>query len=489
MKKTIKSILAIAIILCMVFTVVGCMQSDDGSDKVAANDDFFTNDEIVQNEGAQNNASTGNSATQSGGNPTTNTSSTGKDKDTSVPDENKVGGKSWKEVLASMPKKLRGTKIVLFNWNTPTEYTGAPAVIDEFTKQTGIKVEWKTIAYATYWTKIPAVVASGEGIPDVVRATGPIIEFMIPYDTLSAAKYDFTDEAWDQELMDLYTFNGKTYATSLKNTHVGGIGVMFYNKALIDKYELEDPYKLWKANKWTWDKYISMCREFADLTGLEGADGEGNMSRYLNAFGFQGTLHYDKKANKFVSNIKDKRFRTVVEELCGYYNEEQLFGFGGEPTFNASKALFSLGTAIHARNKNSYFGTLKAAGSLYVIPMPTIPGQKYYVPWGEAEAYAIPQGAPNAEAVPYFLRYFLDGANYELSTYFGNKQNLEVYNWLMSQPNKIYSYGMPGMGVRAEKESALEGAMPSDVYRIINSKSGIVDKYVDEYNANLKKLK
>lgn len=482
MKQTIKSLLAIAMIICMVFTVVGCDDAATGSEPVAAGDDFFT-DEITQNEGA-----TQNSDAQS----TVSDGKTDKDdkndKDKDIPTQNKIGGKSWKEVLASMPKKLRGTKLVMYNWNTPTEYTGAPAVMDEFTKQTGIKVEWRTIAYATYFTKLPALVASGENIPDLVRATGPIVEYMIPYEPLQNIKYDFSDEAWDQDIMDLYTFGGKTYATSLKNTHVGGIGIMFYNKALIDEHDFEDPYELWKAGKWNWDKYIEMCREYKDLTGNQGSNGEGNMSRYLNIFGFSGTLKYDGK--KFVSNVKDKKFRTTIEELCTLYNEEDLFGFGGEPTFNSGKALFSLGTAIHLRNKNSYFGNLKAAGTLRAIPMPSIPGQdKYYVPWGEAEAYAIAQGAPNSEAAPYFLRYFLDGANYELSTYFGNKQNLEVYNWCMSQKNKIYSYGMPGMGVHADKDKALELATSDQVNTIINSNSNVVDRYVKEYNDTLKKLK
>ncbi|MBR6565124.1 MAG: hypothetical protein IKK71_06790, partial [Clostridia bacterium] len=109
----------------------------------------------------------------------------------------------------------------------------------------------------------------------------------------------------------------------------------------------------------------------------------------------------------------------------------------------------------------------------------------------EAEAYAIANGAPNPEAVPYFLRYFLDGANYELSTYFCNEQNLEVYNYCMSQKNRKFVYTYPDCigGFRSVDPTSLMGQTSDQIKSYIDSKTGEVDKVVKEFNNTIKKIK
>lgn len=484
MKKTLKSILALAMVICMLFTVAGCGDANqDTSSKSSTNDDFFGETEVQGESTATQTSSKEDTSSQQ-------TQSTGKDSGskvtTTVPKENTIGGKSWKDVLASMPKKLRGTTLIMYNWNPATEYTGAPAVMDAFMKQTGIKVEWRTINYGQYFTKLPALISSGENIPDMVRMRGPVPSWIIYFQDLSKAKYDFTDEAWDQNLLKLYTFNGKQYAASLQNTHIGAVDLIFYNKEIIDKQDYEDPYKLWKAGKWTWEKYLSMVKQ-ANEDGFLGANGERMFTGYLSSRGISGAISYNGK--KYVSNWTNKDFLKVHQELGDLFQKDQLFHYGGEETFNAGKILFYTGTAVHMRKKNSYFGNLKAANTVYAVPYPTVKGQKkYYQGYGEAEAYGIPIGAKNPTAVPYFLRFFLDGANYELSTYFGNEQNLEVYNWCMNQKNKVYGYGYPEE-IGKINEEGIQCQTGAQMKSFIDANKGLVDKMVKEYNETAAKIK
>lgn len=479
MKNTLKSVLALAMVFCMLFTIVGCGDSNrEASSQQAAGEDFF-GDEVTQD---QKEDTSSDAVVSNGNGSTTN-------KDSYIPDENKIGGKSWKEVLASMPKKLSGTKLVMYNFNPAAEYTGAPAVIDSFTKQTGIKVEWKTINYNQYWTKLPALIASGENIPDLARLYSGEVKFLKCFQPLSAAKYDFTDEAWDKKMMKAYTYNGKAFATSLQNTHIGSINVMFYNKSLMKKHfkSSEDPYKLWKSGKWTWSKYIEMCKKYKEETGMPGSCGEGMFRAYLTCWGINGAVKFDGK--KFVSNMSDKKFLEIHQLLGDLYNKDALFAHGGVESFDKGNMLFSIGTAVHARKKNSYFGNLKATNNLYMVPMPEIDGQKkYYQGQGEAEAYGIVKGASNPEAVPYFLRYFLDGSNYELSSYFGNTQNLEVYNWCMNRENKIYIYGYP-VDMNKINNNGIQTQTGAAMKSYIDSNKGKVDKMVNEFNEVVSKLK
>ena len=493
MKNTLKSILALAMVICMILTVAGCGdKKKEAASDPAVDENFFT-ETTSQEDASTGDTSSQTSSTQSNQQSQQQSTAVGSGSTsssnkvtTTVPKENTIGGKSWKEVLAGMPKKLRGTSLIMYNWNPATEYTGAPAVMDAFMKQTGIKVEWRTINYSQYFTKLPALIASGENIPDMARTRGPIPSWVQNYEPLSISKYDFKDKAWDKNMMELYTFNGKAYCTTLQNTHIGSIDLIFYNKDIINKQNYEDPYKLWKAGKWTWEKYLSMVED-AKEDGFLGANGERMFTGYLSSRGISGAISYNGK--QYTSNWLKKDFLKAHQELGDLFNKDSMFHFGGEETFNAGKILFYTGTAVHMRKKNSYFGNLKAANTVYAVPYPTIKGQKkYYQGHGEAEAYGIPKGANNPEAVPYFLRYFLDGSNYELSTYFGNEQNLEVYNWCMNQKNKVYGYGYPS-GVGAIAEGGIQVQTGAQMKSFIDANKGLVDKMIKEYNDTAKKLK
>lgn len=486
MKQTLKSILAIMMILCMLFTVVGCGSNEnvDSDEQVAADDSFFT-DEATQNEKEETTSNDG--TTNDKGNNNKGDKNTGT---TVVPQENQVGGKSWKDVLASMPKKLRGKTITMYNWNTANEYTGAPEVIEKFTKQTGIKVKWQNVTFGNYFTKLTALVASGKNIPDVVRVRLDEFAMLKDLQPLSVAGYDFSDEAWDQSLMKLYTYGKNTYATSVQNTHLGSPNMMFYNKALIEKYDMEDPYQLWKAGKWTFNKYVEMCREFKGLVaeGTPITSGEGFFAVYAASYGLSGGYAYN--GQQFYNPLKETKFLEVHQLLGDFYNKEKLFDFGTHERMNNQGALFSIGIATHLRRKNSYYGKIKSANNLFVVPMPAIDGQStYYQGMGEAEAYAIPKGAPTPEAVPYFLRFFLDGANYSLSNYFCNEQNLEVYNWCMNQPNKVAIYRYPKCISSLDANTGLQAQTGAQMKTFIDSNYGAVDKAIKEYNDILATLK
>ena len=514
MKNTLKTIIALAMVICMLFTVAGCGdKGKETSSKQAVSDDFFadaqTQDEVTSTEtssntstGTQSNVTSNNNSNVTSNN-NSNTSSGGKTSSstqtsssttssgnitTTVPKENQVGGKSWKDVLASMPKKLRGTKLTMYNWNPATEYTGAPAVMEAFKKQTGIQVTWNTVSYSTYFTKLPAIIAAGENIPNMARIGYADLDFIQNMQPLSVSKYDFTDEAWDQTMMKNLTFGGKTYGTTLQNTHISGVYVMFYNKALIDKYNYEDPYKLWKAGKWNWDKFLEMCEDAKDDGMPFGAVGEGHAPSYVSSFGITN-LYYNGKM--MASNWNTPEWLKVNQEVGDLYNKDLLFGRGREETFDAGEVVFYVGTTVHARNKNSYFGDLKANKTLYFVPLPEHPElKKYYQGYGEIEAYGIPKGAKNVEAVPYFLRYFLDGANYTLDTYFGNKQNLEVYNWCMNQPNKVIHYGFESPNVVGSGENVgISYCTGAQVKNFIDANKGVNAQFLNEQNEILNKLK
>lgn len=231
MKNTLKTILSLLLALAMIFSMAACGNSGgaESTPTDAVDDDFFTDveNEVETSSQAQTSSEAGNKNSDETESAKPNTSS--KESSANGGSANKPDdSSSWKGMLDSMPKDLRGSKLVVVNWNPVSEYTGASAAIKEFEKQTGISVEWVTVEHSVYTTRLATMVASNNS-PDVVRTRTPNPAWLQSFQSIEAAKYDFSDKIWDQTLMKDYTVNGVTYATSLKGTHIGSVDMMFYN--------------------------------------------------------------------------------------------------------------------------------------------------------------------------------------------------------------------------------------------------------------------
>ncbi|MBR6509464.1 MAG: extracellular solute-binding protein [Clostridia bacterium] len=476
MKKLLKT-LAILLSIAMLFSVVGCGKTESKPTNVEDDDDYFT--ETIESIEVLGDSSTGTNS-----NSNTGSSGNGSGSNTGS------GEKKWKDILASMPSDLSNTTIEIFNWNPANEYTGAPKVIQEFTKQTGIKVKWTTENFDNYLNKLASRVAAGNS-PDLVRLRNPMPTSLTSIQPIDAMKFDFSDGAWDKWVMDSYTFNGKTFGVSLSGTHISSPIMLSYNKSLIRKYDLSDPYQLWKSNKWTYDAMINLCQEYKKEAGSDYAI--TGSSAEIALVGIAGTVKYDGK--KFVSAMNDADMLTGLQNYCDLSNNKKIYA----PTydtegFDANKVLMFICSGIHIRRMNSYFQNLKSSNSLGVVPLPPVSGTKNTTMFGELEAYGLAKGAKNPKAAPYFLRFFLDSANYDTTAFFANAQAKEVYESLMSSNNKVWSAGEadhekftkitdPGIG------KAIQNATSEQAKSVIDQIKPLVDNRVKNLNDILAKLK
>lgn len=477
MKKLLKT-LAILLSVAMLFAMAGCGETKTKTTDANADDDeYFT--ESVEKVDTSNDTSTG-------AKEKSDSSSSAKSSGGSI----KTGGKKWKDVLASMPSDLSNTTIEIYNWNPANEYTGAPKVIQEFTKQTGIKVKWTTENFDNYLSKLTSRVAAGNS-PDLVRLRNPMPTSLTSIQPIDAMNFDFSDSAWDKWVMDSYTFNGKKFGVSLSGTHISSPIMLSYNKSLIRKYDLSDPYQLWKSNKWTWDAMINLCQEYKKSAGSDYAI-TGSTSE-LAMVSIPGTVKYN--GSKFVSTMNDANMLTALQKYCDLSNNKKIYA----PTYNtegfdSGKLLMFICSGIHIRRMNSYFQNLKSSNSLGTVPVPPLSGTSVTTMFGELEAYGLAKGAKNPKAAPYFLRFFLDSANYDVDAFFANSQAKEVYEYLMSNGSKVWNTGEadhekftkitdPGIG------KAIQNATSEQAKSVIDQIKPLVDSRVKNLNDILAKLK
>lgn len=479
MKKLAKQILFGLLALALTLSLVAC----GGDGQTTATTTTAGDDTVTTTVADQPDATT--TTTTGGKSSSTNSSST---KPSKKPQGNATE-LSWAQVKASMPANLKGSTLVFYNWNELNSITDAQKAVNAFTQDTGIKIEYKVGNYQTYVTEIAASQAA-EKAPDIVRMKDINPALLAMLQPLSNTGYDFNDKAWDQDVMSRYSYKGTVYATNMTNTVMQQPDVLLYNKELLSKYDLDDldPYALWKKGQWNYDKFVEVCTAFKDEAGDSyTAFSPFKWQAFAQLQGSDFVLYTAE--NGFKNNVTDTKLTDGIRKMIAMKEAglvaEQSYQ---RDSFEAGKVLFFHDAIIGARKTHFYFNGMKTKGTLGIVPLPQV-GNTYTQLFAELEAYAVPLGAKNAAAVPYFLRYWLDASNYNVNQFFANRTVLEVYNHCMKQKNRLmtYNYGyiMTTANGLGDKLAAIFRGTAAGVATHLNEMKGQVESAVRSTNRDL----
>ena len=131
---------------------------------------------------------------------------------------------------------------------------GYRKIVDGFNESNeyGVKVEIQNITNADYKTKLTTMMAS-DSEPDIIFTwpLGYLENFVNGDKVVSIQKYLDEDEDWKNSfnggILDPLTYDGEVYAIPTQQS----TAIMYYNKAIFDKYGLEVPT--------TYDEYVQVC--------------------------------------------------------------------------------------------------------------------------------------------------------------------------------------------------------------------------------------
>lgn len=355
----------------------------------------------------------------------------GNGKDSSNSSSNRPGKKNQTKGKDATLESLKGTTIKVLDWNALGSVTGAKEAVNKFQKKTGIKVDFIVKAHADYISSLASMVAADQA-PDVVRmrALNPAtLKQMQPIDVTGI---NYNDDIWDKRISKQFTVNGKVYAVNRKDTLLQLPTVMYYNTSYISKYSLDDPYNLWKNGKWTWQNFIRLCTEFKDEAG----SGYTPWSPFaVLLFASQkGTPVSYAKDGRLVSNYNNDAIK-ATQEFLGYKSSGIAGAYTDNDGFDQGKYLFITASIIDSRTSHFGMTGLKSKNALGAVPYPSSDGKTHVTVFQECQAFGVAKGAKNPKAVPYFLDYYLNPANYEEKTFFNSTKILDVYKSLMKSKN------------------------------------------------------
>ena len=147
------------------------------------------------------------------------------------------------------------TMTIMMNGSDSDAYMeGYRKIIDGFNESNeyGVKVEIQNVTNSDYKTKLTTMMAS-DSEPDIIFTwpLGYLENFVNGDKVVSIQKYLDEDEEWKNSfnggILDPLTYDGEVYAIPTQQS----TAIMYYNKAIFDKYGLEVPT--------TYDEYVQVC--------------------------------------------------------------------------------------------------------------------------------------------------------------------------------------------------------------------------------------
>ncbi len=392
-----------------------------------------------------------------------------------------AAGKGWTEIKNSLPSDASGKTLRVYDWTKESEYYGLSKANKGFEQETGIKVEFTQIPYDTYFTKITGEVAA-QNAPDVVRVqSGAQKEMKYLQPINKATKFDFTDAAWDQSFLKHYTYNDNIYAVNMVNAPIYSPYVMYYNSKLIQDYNLDDPYELWKKgdNSWNWDTVFEMCEIFLEEVKDDSYSGFTTMAgfEYFAAAGV-APITYDAKTNTFGHNLTNPTFLSVAKKLASWNQkgiQDQMLSNAAK--FGGGKMLFYVSMGQLTASTSETFGSIRKSGALACVPLPSFDKDHDAVQlMGEMMALGIPQTAKNAELAPYYMRYVLDREHYDMANYYNCKNAEETLKFIAENGAKS-NYA----GYVMQKGNPFDETDNSVLDTLRKQKVEQVEMYLDSY--------
>lgn len=462
MKKAIKRILCLVFALSLaVFTLSSCKDKKETS---------------------SNNSST--------------TANTGSDNSTVVPNSPDIPQGSIYDdpnysPYAKIPESSKGVTVRYATWIDHTATEGAMP-LSNFYKDTGIKVELYTVAQSGYVNNLMTKMAAGD-IPDVFisnegdQAFPLTLQIAAPINKVSSV--DLNDPRWDQTMLATATIEGNVYLVNTIGSPWSGSNLVYYNKRIFEENGFTSPKDYYDDGTWTWDNMLKCAKEVESLGSDYYGLAIGSTGREMDLLcGAVGTsfVKYNYKTHTFSSGVDDNNLLAAWQWYADA--KEQGILDGSMKSFVEGKCGICI-RGVYGLKNTGYFMNMN----------PDDVGFTYLPSFEEGEKglvssiygmHGIIDGAPNADAAGYFIRYWLDPTNYDLDNTFltidaGNFY-YELINTVADQ--KYFTFDYPCANLIGESSAAsafykpLVNSSSAGMKTAIDSVSNIVDKAVEESN-------
>jgi multiple sugar transport system substrate-binding protein len=194
-------------------------------------------------------------------------------------------------VLGCTPDEFKGVTIRYMAWGNPQQLALEKRFCEEFSvTHPGVRVRFIQTPSSAYLNKMVLMLASRTS-PDVMRVDHfnfPALvakDYFRPLDDLIAADPAYKTSDYFPVAVEEGKYRGRLYGVNV----LLGAQVVYYNKDLLRKAGLEDPYALWKRGDWDWATY----RRYALAMTQRNVQGKVlSFGSWVNGFASQAAVVY-----------------------------------------------------------------------------------------------------------------------------------------------------------------------------------------------------
>jgi len=231
-----------------------------------------------------------------------------------------------------------------------------------------------------YLQKVKASVDQEYDIYSAHSATIAVVTYngycrnLLDYDVI-----DFEKPWWPDTLIDEATIGDKLYFASgdISTNMLYMMYGCYFNKNIIENYNLDNPYDLVKSNEWTLEKFYEMAESISiDITNITEDTVKGfscTSQVHLDPFFVGSNLktvdHTSDGSLQISPDFGSSKAQGIVEEVCSFLNstgnyQNNVF-VNDSKRFDNGNSLFTFNTAAYA------FNYLKSLDVEYgIVPTP-----------------------------------------------------------------------------------------------------------------------
>ncbi len=392
---------------------------------------------------------------------------------------------TW-DPYATMPEECKGTTIRLAEWPDTDESFDAYIKANIY-NDIGLNYEMFWLPAYGYVSALMTKITIGD-IPDVFKSNErdqafPLtLQVAAPINKVSSV--DLNDPRWDQSFLSGATIEGNTYMVMTVGCPLSNGNMVFYNKRLFEENGFKSPADYYADGTWSWDNLLKCAKDVkslgSDYTGawLEMDILAGSLGTSITKYDFYGS-------KKFLNNTSDPMLLKAHQWYADAKEEGYLDG-SMESFIEGKCAIYVRGP--YGLNKSGYFKDMDPND----VGFTWLPSFEEGVKGRVSSIYGargIVDGAPNAEAAGYFLRYYLDYHNWDLDNIYITTEAGQFYFEITETlaEDKYYNFDDPlcyniGSTANSSFYSNLDNVSSAGIKTALDSISNVVDEAVNAGN-------
>jgi ABC-type glycerol-3-phosphate transport system substrate-binding protein len=221
------------------------------------------------------------------------------------------------------PRDLKGREVVIADWWT-TDPNPEPRnqreedtlrFREEFMEEYNFTITRKNIgSFGEYTEIVIASIMANDPVADIItmhaeHIAAPLTQGLLyPLDTLES--FDFTEEKWNQQIIEMLTMDGHVYGMSTGRMEPR-LGI-FWNKRLFEEAGVDPdlPYDLQAKDEWTWEALEDLARRNTRDTDNDGIPDVYGIASFSKNW-FRGCVFSNDA--KFIG-LKDGKFYNATSE-------------------------------------------------------------------------------------------------------------------------------------------------------------------------------